>query len=439
MAPTQVPPPPANTADFGATGRSDGPEPFPGWPEPPRQAEDGPRKRGAHDPEEPAALPVVLTRLLLGVGRTFMTLGVLLLLFAGFQLWGTGLTEARAQADLTERFNQQLLERAEARMADAALVGPTDGSAAPATDRPDPLVVDVPDSSGSDSSGSESPGSESPSFDSPVEATVVEASLVRPEIGDPIGVLQIPTIGVEKTFAYGTTRDVLRAGPGLYPSTPLPGQPGNVAIAGHRTTHGAPFFDIDKLQPGDEISIDTVDGTYIYTVEGQPGFDGGLIGHRIVAPEDVEVIMDQGDDRLTLTACHPKYSARQRIFVTSVLTSVPESPTLLASVTDATEADPSPAAVPAPMPQPATDLTELPAIDELAAEGPALGTESLGWQAAYGPPAAAWGLLTGLIGLAGWGLGRRWRRLPAYAAALPPATLTLYYCFVNLERFIPAV
>ena len=107
----------------------------------------------------------------------------------------------------------------------------------------------------------------------------------------------------------GVTVDQLKRGPGHYEETPLPGQAGNAAIAGHRTTYGAPFNRIDELEPGDEIVVTTVQGEFTYIVKEQ----------LIVSPKQVEVLEDAGDNRLTLTACHPKYSARERIVVVSEL------------------------------------------------------------------------------------------------------------------------
>ena len=120
--------------------------------------------------------------------------------------------------------------------------------------------------------------------------------------------IRIPDIGVDKIVVEGVQVSDLKRGPGHYPDTPLPGQPGNAAIAGHRTTYGAPFNRLDELEPGDEILVTTAQGAFRYEVQRQ----------LIVSPDQVEVLDDFGDDRLTLTACHPKYSARQRIVVVAL-------------------------------------------------------------------------------------------------------------------------
>src|SRR3954468_13020000 len=123
--------------------------------------------------------------------------------------------------------------------------------------------------------------------------------------GDPLGKIAIPRIGLDAVFVQGTGSSDLRKGPGHYPATPLPGEHGTVAIAGHRTTYGAPFHDIDKLKPGDEIELTMPYGRFSYRVERT----------RIVPPTAVWVTNRVSYDRLILSACHPLYSAAQRIVV----------------------------------------------------------------------------------------------------------------------------
>lgn len=125
----------------------------------------------------------------------------------------------------------------------------------------------------------------------------------RPLPGDAIGELRIPAIGVSEYVVEGTDTEDLRKGPGHYPDTPLPGGPGTSAIAGHRTTYGAPFRDLDKLERGDRIVVDTPTGRYRYRVEKT----------EIVDDQDLSVLDPVGYRRLMLSACHPLYSAKQRI------------------------------------------------------------------------------------------------------------------------------
>jgi sortase A len=127
----------------------------------------------------------------------------------------------------------------------------------------------------------------------------------EPLEGDAIARIEIPAIGVSEYVVEGTDTGSLRKGPGHYPDTPLPGDPGTAAIAGHRTTYGAPFRKIDQLEPRDRITVDMPDGRFVYRVERT----------KIVDDEDLSVLEPVGYKRLMLSACHPLYSAAQRIIV----------------------------------------------------------------------------------------------------------------------------
>ena len=130
--------------------------------------------------------------------------------------------------------------------------------------------------------------------------------------GAAVGRIRIPHIGANFVLVNGTDTSSLRSGPGLYPSNPFPGEPGTVAIAGHRTTFLAPFRHIDSLHPGDVIRLEMPYGLFTYRVEGT----------KIVKPTDVSVIRDVGYERLVLSACHPLFSAAQRIIVFARLTQI---------------------------------------------------------------------------------------------------------------------
>ncbi len=125
------------------------------------------------------------------------------------------------------------------------------------------------------------------------------------KVGEGLTRLKIPKLGVDVLVVEGTTPAALRAGAGHYPETPLPGERGTVAIAGHRTTYGAPFRRIDELERGDRIELRMPYGRFTYRVEDT----------RIVPPTATWVTRRVGHDRLVLTACHPLYSAAQRIVV----------------------------------------------------------------------------------------------------------------------------
>jgi sortase A len=140
-----------------------------------------------------------------------------------------------------------------------------------------------------------------------LEKPEVVARVVRrkPLKGDAIGRINIPAIGVHEYVVEGTNTADLRKGPGHYADTPMPGQPGTTAIAGHRTTYGAPFREIDQLRHGQVISLDLPYGRFIYRVERV----------KIVDDQDLSVLRSAGYQRLMLSACHPLYSAAQRVIV----------------------------------------------------------------------------------------------------------------------------
>ncbi len=133
------------------------------------------------------------------------------------------------------------------------------------------------------------------------------------EEGVPIAELRIPDISLDAILFEGVSPSTLRNGPGHMPWTPVPGQPGNAVISGHRTTYGAPFYDLDLLEPGDEIEVHTAIGTHVYTVRERV----------IVLPTDVWVTDPRPGAWLTLTTCHPKLSARERLIVFAELTAGP--------------------------------------------------------------------------------------------------------------------
>jgi sortase A len=127
----------------------------------------------------------------------------------------------------------------------------------------------------------------------------------RTQGGKPLGELRIPRLDAHFVVVQGTGAGSLRRGPGHYYGTALPGEPGTVGIAGHRTTYGAPFRHLDALRRGDPITITMPYGRFTYRVEGT----------RIVKPQDVSALRAVGRQRLVLTACHPLYSAAQRLVV----------------------------------------------------------------------------------------------------------------------------
>lgn len=129
----------------------------------------------------------------------------------------------------------------------------------------------------------------------------------RYEEGEAVGSIKSAGGEIDAIFVMGTSDESLSKGPGIFVSSAMPGAEGNTAIAGHRTSHGAPFRYIDKIVEGEEIALETAYGTFKYRVNGV----------KIVGPKDVRVLSDREGTDLTLIACHPLHSTKQRIVVTA--------------------------------------------------------------------------------------------------------------------------
>lgn len=266
---------------------------------------------GAQNPEgaTDTVTIMVLWRLLGAVGRTLITSGVLILLFVAYQLWGTGLQAASAQGALTNEFEELFAEAglAEAAFEDIEIIESA-ATPVPATTAPGAPTA------------TPAPPTPTPT---PRPKAQIPPELLYQDEGDVMARILIDSINVDWNVVAGTGVDPLRRGPGHYSTTVLPGQPGNSSIAGHRTTYGAPFHRVDELNPGDEIKVQTLQGVAVYTVDAHEDAGGQQVGHFIVDPSATWVLGDFEDNRLTLTACHPKYSAAKRIIVTATLVSEP--------------------------------------------------------------------------------------------------------------------
>jgi sortase A len=201
------------------------------------------------------------------LGKFLISVGVGILLFVAWTLWGTGIYTARHQERLEQEFARQ----------------PTFSAAA------------------------------SPSKDAGPPAGF------RPGSGEPVFRIKFPVIDLSQIVVEGVGTEELRKGPGHYPScrpgfeeTPCtefkeawPGQDRRVIVSGHRTTYGAPFWDLDKLERGDRIVTETKWGIFTYTVTGQ----------RIVEPDARDIVIPGSIGELVLTTCNPKFSAAERLIV----------------------------------------------------------------------------------------------------------------------------
>jgi sortase A len=219
------------------------------------RADEPPRGRG---PWRTAAL---------GLGELLVTAGMVLLLFVAYELFVTDLLTAQRQDDLSTELREQW-------------------ESEPAPER---------------------------------------GSITQVEIGDAFGVLRIPRLGEDYTrvILEGTDEEQLSQGPGHYVDSAMPGEEGNLALAGHRVGKGSPFLELDAMQPGDPIVVETADSWFVYRVLGDAD-PSGIPGRHIVSPTAVEVVSPTPNAAvtaapsgayLTLTTCHPRYSARQRLIV----------------------------------------------------------------------------------------------------------------------------
>jgi sortase A len=217
-----------------------------------------------------------MRRLVSVLGELLVTAGVLTLLFVVWQLYWTDLTSGRVQASTVSSLEQQWAAQAPAPT-------PTATAGAPTAD----------------------PG---------VDQT--------PPTGDAFAIVYVPRWGSDYAVPVveGTGTEELKEGIGHYPDTAMPGEVGNFAIAGHRVTYGKPFNRVAELQDGDAVVVATATQWFTYRVRS----------HEIVSPRQVSVIAPVPDQPgqtptqawLTMTACHPMHSARQRYVVHALLESV---------------------------------------------------------------------------------------------------------------------
>ena len=395
------------------------------------------------------------------LGKVLIATGLLMFGFVAYQLWGTGIETARAQNRLEDRF--------ESILADAAT--DEDDGAPPATDAPstvatttDPAIV-----AGDVTSGV-------PVAIDLSDEAIEQDPIPQPFRGEPLLRLEIPEIGRDDIVVPGVDLDDLKDGPGHYPDTPLPGQLGNAAIAGHRTTYGAPFFDVDQLEPGDEIITTLLNGDrFVYEVTST----------QVVSASDYWVVTtrDPNIAELTLTSCHPKYTARDRIVVHSVLNPEKSSnvgfPTFYTlegdddgeiagddPVIDGEIEVTGPDSALGELDDPAADATTGNTIDSEAtddsvdsgADDPGAVTDdeptdapaaadvdpvdgfSQGWfddRAAF-PQIALWGLALTIISLLGYQISKRYRRWSVgILAGIVPFVVALYFFYQNVNRLLP--
>ena len=376
------------------------------------------------------------------LGRSLIILGGLTLLFVAYQLWGTGVLTDRYQADLEEDFSE-LIETAEA-----------------------------------------TPSLNTKAASEEEDRLNYAELLWRPE-GQAMAQLIIPKMGLTSTVVSGVSSQSLRRGPGHFPNTPMPGMPGNSAIAGHRTTWGAPFGDIDKLDPGDEIKIQTIQGSFTYVVLEQNGGRGNFI----VSPSEFDVLdqtFESYPNRLTLVSCHPRLTARNRIIVVAELVGEPADPykrpdylsqpafvftfdedVIAEALGEEVYEEAQPGLAGASTDEVVDNETldqskvledEVPEVPEVteaaeATDSPTISDdpesatrpqqvsgfgEGLSGDSSAVVPSIVWGLALVTLIMTTSFIAKRWRRWPTYFLSLMPIIVVMLVWFFNLDRALPS-
>ncbi len=281
------------------------------------------------------------------------------MLFVAYELWGTGLTTDSHQNALRQQFDKELRSHH---------VPTSTKGTTPDTPTVAPLKGEQP--------------------------TAVQAAS-----GEPVAIIDIPKIGIDYIAVQGTDAPDLERGPGHYVGTALPGNAGNAAFAGHRTTYAAPFYNLNEVTTGDSIYVTTIQGRFQYQVTGPP---------LVVDPSDSNVLNPTPTPTLTLTTCNPRFSASTRLVVTAALVS------------------PAVAAAPVKHPAQTGSSKSNTANDSLTGSGGGVGAAIL------------WGIGCAVFALAVWLLYRRvrkWWTLPIGAVGL---LVLLFFFFGALNPLLPA-
>jgi LPXTG-site transpeptidase (sortase) family protein len=233
------------------------------------------------------------------LGAALVTAGVVVLLFVAYELLGTNFAEQASQAQLAKQFKAEVSKAAAAA---SAPVPQAPRRAHRPSGASQPSGAAQPDGSGGTKPWQQNE-----------QGPPLYVAPPVPPVGGALDHMVIPAIGLDRYVVQGVGAAELQMGPGHYPGTPLPGEPGNVAIAGHRTTFGAPFFRLNELKRGDYVYLtDTRGTTWAYKVTSQ----------WVVAPTDVAVVAPTAGAELTLTTCNPRFWATSRLVVRAVLAGV---------------------------------------------------------------------------------------------------------------------
>lgn len=301
------------------------------------------------------------------VGRVLSIVGLVIVGFFAYQLTGSALVHARSQRLLLQEFKEQAPLQAVNPADEANADASTDGLLSP--DEAAGEVVDPED----------------------VEPELIAAA-EPPARGDPIGIIQIPKLGVEQVVVQGTGPAELRAGPGHLRGTSMPGEPGNAAIAGSRVSNGAPFKQLPLLDEGDRIDVTTAVGRFRYDVRSV---------RRVRSGQPDPVRASGGGSTLTLVTSTPTFLAYDRLVVVAELQTKPVAPRFTPVTPDRTETG--------------------------------LDTSGAGLA-----PVIGWGAALGLAIWAARLVYRRWPKAVAYLITTPILVALVLLVFESLSGLLPA-
>ena len=367
-----------------------------------------------------------------GLGVAWVALIGILFLF--YQLWGTGVYAAQSQSNLAKEFQTILTAQPVIALPTTTSSTTTTSLGAPTDTNP---VISTPTNT----------------FNPPDAQTLERIRrVVNAEDGDVLARMLVPAIELDKYVVEGVSVSDLRTAIGRYRGSAHIGDLGNVALAGHRSTYGEPFGRIGELLPGDQISLVTPIGTAVYEVMDPNDYVstwaskvrsvGG--GHVIVGPSDEFVIGDVGDNRLTLTACHPRFSAEERLVVVARL--VDGRLPLLDPMYGIPPAIPAPVPEPEPVlegqtpPETTTTTTTIP--PPLVERDPPKAVESLQVSMTGLPtefaPSFVLALLLLVVMTAVAVVSNKRGRLTAILIGIAPFLFVLWQFFTHLELLLPA-
>ena len=376
-----------------------------------------------------------------GLGVAWVALIGILFLF--YQLWGTGVYAAQSQSNLAKEFQTILT-------AQPVIALPTTTTSTTTTSTAMPTDTNPIEASLAAAAVEPQPTN---TFNPPDAQTLERIRrVVNAEDGDVLARMLVPAIELDKYVVEGVSVSDLRTAIGRYRGSAHIGDLGNVALAGHRSTYGEPFGRIGELLPGDQISLVTPIGTAVYEVMDPNDYVstwaskvrsvGG--GHVIVGPSDEFVIGDVGDNRLTLTACHPRFSAEERLVVVARL--VDGRLPLLDPMYGIPPAIPAPVPEPEPVlegqtpPETTTTTTTIP--PPLVERDPPKAVESLQVSMTGLPtefaPSFVLALLLLVVMTAVAVVANKMGRLTAILLGAAPFLFVLWQFFTHLELLLPA-